>query len=72
MAGVLFQNNKLTNACRIVHKDNMSYLAMPDGTIIPRQLVCRVTSPVNERAYAIVKVFVNLDDTEPIKTDAHN
>src|SRR5688572_26583993 len=64
MAEIVHTNSRTMNTCRIVHKDNMSYLTMPDGTILPKQIFCRVTQVVNERPYAIVKVFVNLDDTE--------
>lgn len=54
---------KKPNLCRIKAVDNMSLLTMPDGTIVPAQIFTRVTQVVNERPYAIVKVFVNLDDT---------
>lgn len=36
---------------------------MPDGTIIPKQLVTRVTQRLNEIPTAFIQVLVNLDDT---------
>jgi hypothetical protein len=55
---------KLKDACRIVVEDGIQYLAMPDGTKLPRQIWTRVTDPLNEPPYAIVKLFVQLDETE--------
>jgi hypothetical protein len=51
------------NACRIKVIDGKHTLAMPDGTVLPRQLSCKVITRVNELPYAVVKVYVNLDDT---------
>jgi hypothetical protein len=68
MADTYWPNYRTENTCRIIHKNGYSYLAMPDGTVLPKQVFCRVTNVVNERPYAIVKVFVNLDDTEDTDT----
>jgi hypothetical protein len=51
-------------ACSIVHKDGQSFLVDPEGKILPRQIWTRVTQVLNEPAYAIVKVLVNLKDTK--------
>ena len=62
---------KNPHLCRIKHEYNQSLLTMPDGTVIPAQVFMRVTNNVNERPYAIVKVFVNLDDTTDIPLCDH-
>lgn len=54
--------NKKTT-CRIIVEDGMQLLVMPDGTRIPKQVWTRVTDPLNDACYCIVKVLVNLDDT---------
>lgn len=57
-------------ACRIKVVNGKHSVAMPDGTVLPRQLSCKVITRVNELPYAIVKLQVNLDDTYPIEAPA--
>ena len=52
------------NACRIKVIEGRHYLTMPDGTVLPRQLECKVITRVNQATTAIVEVFVNLSEPE--------
>lgn len=49
--------------CRVIMKDNMQLIVTPDGYILPAQVWTRVTDVMNGRPYAIVKLYVNLDET---------
>jgi len=46
--------------CRLTIIDGKHYVTMPDGTIIPKQLMTKIVDIVNERPYAFIKVFIDL------------
>jgi hypothetical protein len=51
------------DTCRIIVVKGKPFLAMPDGTILPKQIFTRVTQSLDDASYAIVKIFVNCDET---------
>jgi len=50
--------------CKIVTENGKNYLTDTNGNKLPRQIFVRVHQELDEPAYAIVKIFVNLTDNE--------
>ena len=55
--------------CKIKHEDGQSFLTDPSGFKLPGQIWARVTQNMNEPAYAIVRIRVDLIDTKDIETE---
>jgi hypothetical protein len=58
----------MKDRCKIVYVDGKQLLAMPDGTIIPGQLLSRVHDEINCFPTALVKVYIDLSDVKEIKS----
>lgn len=50
--------------CTVIVEDGKNYLCDANGNKLPRQIFVRVHQQLDEPAYAIVKIFVNLNDTK--------
>lgn len=52
--------------CRVIVKDGVALLAMPNGEIIPGQVFSRITDSLGQQPYAIIKVWVKLIETKDV------
>lgn len=55
--------------CNVIVKDGTQYITMPNGDILPAQIFTRVTDKVNDQPYVIMKMFVNILDSQPLPTE---
>jgi len=55
------------NLCIVKYIDGKQFICMPDGKIIPGQVMSSVTDQMNEFAIATIELYINLDNVEVIK-----
>lgn len=49
------------NTCQLIVKNGIPFLAMPDGTIIPKQVNLRIVAPMSDLPVATTTLIVEME-----------